>query len=288
MHADETTAALKALGFSEIEALVYCFLLGNSPATGYRISKGVGKAAANVYAAIETLAQKGALLIDNDATRLCRATPPKELCDSLEARFKNQRREAETALQALTAETPDQHIYKLETPEQVFSRIKQMIAGASDYILVDAFPEPLREINSFLEEASERGVSVAIETYNDDVETPYALTAQSSYDVRSLALWPGRQINIVVDAREFVLALFNQQCDGVLQAVWSTSGYLACLQHSHMAASLLARQCENDGLLNSPKLRRLRKLALTAARPPGLEQFMQFYATDADGEQYGE
>ncbi len=278
--------ALKALGFSEIEALIYCYLLADSPATGYRVAKGIGKAAANVYAAIETLAQKGALLIDDDATRRCRAAPPKELCDSLEAQFKSQRLKAEKFLSTLAVETPDQHIYKLETPEQVYARINRMIADAKDHILVDAFPEPLSQINTALEVASNRNVTIAIETYSDAVATPYALTAQSSYDHDQPFRWPGQQINIVVDAREFVLALFNQRGDGVLQAVWSTSGYLACLQHSHMAASLLARQCENDGLLESPKLRQLSQLALTQARPSGLEDFIGLYTQNVGGELY--
>lgn len=280
----QSTDALKALGFSELEALIYCYLLGDSPATGYRVAKGIGKAAANVYAGIETLAQKGALLIDDDATRLCRAVAPGELCDNLEAQFKRQRRSAENALSMLAAQTPDQRIYKLETPEQVYARINHMIDGANDHILVDAFPEPLARINSTLEASSKRNVTIAIEKYSDAVSTPYALTAQSAYDHDQPFRWPGQQLNVVVDAREFVLALFNQEGSAVLQAVWSTSGYLACLQHSHMAASLLARQCENDGLLRSPKLRRLNGLALTQSRPSGLQAFIDLYGESVGGD----
>ncbi len=284
MNYGPSTDALKALGFSEIEALVYCFLLRRAPATGYRVAKGIGKAATNVYAAIESLAQKGALLIDDDAARQCRAVPPRELGDALEAQFKRRREKAETALQSLTADAPDQHIYKLETQDQVFARVNRMIDQSRDHVLVDAFPGPLGVIEDALASASERGVKIAIETYSDDIDTPYALTAQSAYDHRQPAPWPGQQLNIVVDAREFVLALFDQKCESVLQAVWSTSGYLACLQHSYMASSLLARQCEHDGLLQDPKLKRLKALALTSARPSGLATFITSYSQTEAGD----
>lgn len=275
--------SLKSLGFSEIEALVYCFLLANAPATGYRVAKGVGKAATNVYAAIESLSKKGALLIDDDAARLCRAVPPSELGDILEAQFTSRRHNAETALQSIVADAPDQHVYKLETSEQVFARIRRMIDGAQEIILVDAFSEPLAQINADLERAAERKVRIAIENYDDDIKTPYALTAQSAYRHQGPKRWPGRQINIVVDASAFVLALFNERCDAVLQAVWSTSGYLACLQHSYMAASLLARQCESEGLLSAPSMRKFNELALMSARPPGLQTFIETYAQPAAG-----
>ena len=277
MRENPSIDALKDLGFSEIEALVYCFLLTNAPATGYRIAKGVGKAAANVYAAIDTLAQKGALLIDDDTARLCRAVPPDELGDILEAQFQRQRRKAETALQSLAAPAPDQNIYKLETAEQVFARVNRMIESAQSFILVDAFSDPLAMIDASLTAAADRNVQIAIEKYDDRVATPYALSAQSDYRHEGSDRWPGSQLNIVVDAKEFVLALFNDRCDRVLQAVWSTSGYLACLQHSYMAASLLARQCRQEGLLANPSLRRFNALALTTARPSGLQDFIESY-----------
>jgi len=275
--------SLKTLGFSEIEALVYCFLLGNAPATGYRIAKGVGKAATNVYAAIESLSRKGALLIDDDAARQCRAVSPAELGDILEAQFTSRRQNAETALQSIAADAPDQHVYKLETPEQVFARIRRMIDGAQEIILVDAFAEPLAQINADLERAAGRKVRIAIEKYDAEIETPYALTSQSAYRHEGPKRWPGQQINIVVDANAFVLALFNERSDAVLQAVWSTSGYLACLQHSYMAASLLARQCESEGLLNAPSMRRFDDLALMSARPPGLQAFIETYSKPVAG-----
>ena len=44
---DDVAKALQELGFSEIEALVYAFLVQGEAATGYRISHAIGKPTAN-------------------------------------------------------------------------------------------------------------------------------------------------------------------------------------------------------------------------------------------------
>jgi len=277
---------LKALGFSKIEALVYCFLLRDSPATGYRIAQGVGKAAANVYAAIETLTQKGALLIDDSERKLCRAVGPGELIDNLEKKARDGFRQAEAALSAMEAATPDQRVYKLETAEQTFARVKRMIGEAKDYVLADAFPSPLRKIAADLAQAASRNVTVALETY--DAPPPQlskTLSVRSDYDAVKNESWPGQQLNIVVDAREHVLAQFDSSGKRVLQAIWSTSGYLSCLMHSYMAASMLAQQAKSEGLHNRGLLRKFDALALTKARPIGLEQYVSQYLRPASGDE---
>jgi len=46
---------LVPFGFTNLESEIYVFLLGESPATGYRIAQAIGKPAANTYKAIESL-----------------------------------------------------------------------------------------------------------------------------------------------------------------------------------------------------------------------------------------
>lgn len=63
------TQPLKALGFSEIESLVYAYLVGREPTTGYRVSHAIGKPTANTYKAIASLQQAGAVLVDEGDNR---------------------------------------------------------------------------------------------------------------------------------------------------------------------------------------------------------------------------
>jgi predicted transcriptional regulator len=103
---------LQALGFSELEAHIYCFLLTESPATGYRISHAIGKPTANTYKAITALAQRGAIVMDDGESRLARASG-------------------------------DSRVYQLADTDQALQRARALLARASHVVLIDAFPGPL-------------------------------------------------------------------------------------------------------------------------------------------------
>ena len=81
---NEGVESLVALGFTALEAEVYIYLLGASPATGYRVAQAIGKPIANTYKAIEALESKGAVIVEHSANKLCRAIPAEELLGQLE------------------------------------------------------------------------------------------------------------------------------------------------------------------------------------------------------------
>jgi hypothetical protein len=56
---------------------------------------------------------------------------------------------------------------------------------------------------------------------------------------RIRAAWPGEHLTVVADAREFVTALFAERLASVVQAVWSESAFLACLEHDHVWADMM-------------------------------------------------
>ena len=60
----EPEAALRELGLTETEARIYCQLARAGASTGYRIAKDISKAAPNVYAALDSLANRGAVISD--------------------------------------------------------------------------------------------------------------------------------------------------------------------------------------------------------------------------------
>ena len=95
MSPEET---LLPLGFTETEALAYCELQRAGPSTGYRIAQGIGKAQANTYKTLSTLAQKGAVIDDGGDPRSFRAVAPDRLIAALTTRFTDQ---TETAVGAL-------------------------------------------------------------------------------------------------------------------------------------------------------------------------------------------
>ena len=158
-------STLQALGFSEIEALVYCYLLTNSPATGYRVSRGIGKPVANTYKAIADLKDRGVLGVSNDDKTIARPISPEELLGRLDGEFQGHRTRAAAELAKLSREPDDEHVYRLSTTEEVLSRARAMMDGAQKIVLIDAFPGFWDALRSSAAQAQTRGVTVLAKLY---------------------------------------------------------------------------------------------------------------------------
>jgi len=231
----ETT--LTALGFTDIEAAIYCELLRGAPSTGYRLAKAIGKAPANIYQALAGLAAKGAVMVDDGATKVYRATAPAELLTGLQQAFDASRWGAQAALEALHADTEDDRIYQLKTPEQIYKRAEAMIAAAREILLFDLFPEPLAILETPLVAAHARGVTVAGLVYGQAPSLPFPVVVASASAIVA-ERWPGLQLSLVADAKEHLAALLSLAGTSARHGVWSDSVYLACLKHSGLAAEI--------------------------------------------------
>jgi sugar-specific transcriptional regulator TrmB len=257
-----TTDALTGLGFTETEALLYAALVEGGPASGYGLAKAVGKARANVYQSLATLMQRGAVASEDGDVQVYRATPPAELVGALERNFAGQAKAAREALAKLEKSEADDRIYHLKTVDQVIDRAVAMIGRAQQIVLVDAFAEPLALIAEALKAAAARGVVVAGLTYGAPPAGQLKLIVSTASDF-ALRRWPGRQLSVVTDAQEHLLALFSPDMTGVKHGVWSDSRFLACLQHSGLCAEIRLASLRTTG---EP----LDEIALLESYPPGL------------------
>jgi sugar-specific transcriptional regulator TrmB len=265
--------ALSELGFTNLEAEVYAALLRESTSTGYRIARTLGKPAANTYKAIESLAHKGAVLVDEGASRRCRAVPPDELLARLGREFAERREQAARALARVREAPADDRVYHMRSREQVVERARQMLERAREVAIVDAFPGPLETLRHDLERAAERGVAIAVKAYAPadvaGVEIVYAPRGEVI-----LGRWPGEWVNVVVDGAEHLLA-FLAPDGSVSQAVWSGSAYLSWVYHSAVSSELILAAVE-DGLERGATPARLRER---------LARFGRFKALEAPGYQ---
>lgn len=258
-----TSAALVPLGFTETEAAVYGALLRGGPTTGYRLAGEVGKAPPNVYQALESLARKDAVIVEEAATRIFRAIPVAELLSGLETRFKDRKAAALAALEPLEEPSRDHRLYALKSVAQVYAKARAMIAAARETLLFDLFPAPLAALGSALEAAAARGVKVAGVTYG--VPGPAGAHA-AVHRPGSWQRWPGQQVTIVADARQSLIALIDHAGNSVSEAVWTDSLYLACLQHSGLAAEI--HVVSQKPPLTGP----IAAIGLLSANPPGLRE----------------
>jgi len=98
---DSPKDALTSLGMNDLDAEVYLFLLPSEPMTAYRIGQSIGRPTANVYKAVESLARRGAVVVEDGEQRTVRAVAPDDLARQLERDFRASLDRAKSALAEL-------------------------------------------------------------------------------------------------------------------------------------------------------------------------------------------
>jgi sugar-specific transcriptional regulator TrmB len=227
MDKEECIQSLMALGFTRLESEIYTFLLVHSPATGYKIAKNLGKPVANTYKAVESLANKGALFVDEGESRICRAVPADELLGQIKGDFEDRSKRAEDSLFKIKALPDDSRVYQLYTRKQVIERTKRIINGAEHLLLMDLFPNELGELEEAVKDAVERGVTVRIITYAN-LKVKGAEVFISPYAEYMMEHYPGFYMNVVSDSWDYIQAFIADSGD-ILQSVWGSNPYLAVI-----------------------------------------------------------
>jgi len=223
---------LQALGLNRLEAEVYLLLLAQrQPVTAYRIGKALGKATANVYKAIESLLLSGAVTVDSGEPRLCRATAPEEFLGQLERQFKQRKKQAAAELADLNPAPGGERIYQLQSVPLVIERAISMLERATAIAVVDAFPKTLDQLLPAIEKAIGRGVEVFVQAYTP-ITIAGARVTLTHQGETVLSFWKSQQLNVITDGQEVLLALLHDDLEGIHQAIWTDSLYIACILHA--------------------------------------------------------
>lgn len=230
---DDLTRDLVDVGLNALEAEVYTVLLTQPLSTGYRVGQLLNKPTANVYKAMETLARKGAVLLEDGDARAYRAVPPDEFVHQLQATFQQRTQRITTRLAGAAAAPPDERVYQLQSASLILERARRMLVQGRTIVVVDAFPEPLAVLRPQIEQTIARGVSVFVQVYQP-TDLTGAQVAHTYHGERTLAYWASQQLNVVVDGQEVLLALLNADLTEVHQAIWSQSLYLSSMVHAGM------------------------------------------------------
>lgn len=237
--------AMNELGFTELEAAVYTYLVENSPATPYRVAREIGKPVANTYKVVQSLFQKGLVLIDETKNRQCEAIPPDEVLSALKSSYLRRHKTAEEVLSKLKpSAASDEKIYSLATVEQVFDRCQKLIDSSETVVLVDAYPGVIEAIRPWLEAAAGRGVTVVLEAY-EPVKLKGVEIVPFQHADTMLRRWRGDWLIVVVDGAEYVFAFLGSDGRTVQNAIWCNSAFLALPQHSNLAHSFRASILED-------------------------------------------
>jgi HTH-type transcriptional regulator, sugar sensing transcriptional regulator len=244
MAASSVGELLVPFGFTNLESEIYAFLLGESPATGYRIAQAIGKPAANTYKAIQTLQAKGAVLVEEGANRMCRAIPADELLARLQGDFDARKKAAQAALERIGKPSDDDRIYYLRSKEQVLGRARVMLGAAKQQVLLKCPNDVLEELRANLEDAIERGVDVCVlapsETVVGNVQAatePFAL--------------PG-EVSLLTDGDQY---LSGQLADDRTEAIWTRSPFLVPTAHQGLSAQITLAEVAEQLRMDEKKSR---------------------------------
>lgn len=262
---------LVQLGLTQLEAEIYAFLLEHSPATGYGVAKGISKPTANTYKALESLHRKGAIIIDDSDTRLCRAIPTEELLDLFQRQFETARGQAQSEFRKLKAVPGDRRVYQLKTPDQVFQRFRRMLSRCRRVAVLDLFPVAVEQLEDEMARLAKRGAKVTLKAYRPCKISGVEIILASEGE-QTVQNWPGLWVNGVCDAEEYLLAFLSRDGRQVYQAVWSNNQYLSWIYYGGFVNELMADELRNgfDRGLDREALKRIikkydRRLRLEAA-----------------------
>ncbi len=223
-HVD-TAKSLVELGFTALESDIYVLLLGKAPATGHAIARGLGKANANVYKALESLEAKGAVVVGDAEPRIYRPVPTDELLRQIEKAFADRQRRAEAALAGLERRSQDDGIYRMTTSPQVVERARTVVDRSTFALIADGDAPLMTELEPEFEAAAARGVQVLVKSYRP-LDLAGVRTIPRPRPEEITADTPGTFAVIASDGREFLLCRLAHS-GSVQQAIWTASPMLA-------------------------------------------------------------
>ena len=166
----ETLSGLRQLGFTDYEARIYMQLLKTSPATAYEVAKAAGVPRANTYAALEALAQRGAVLPVNEEPLRYVAAPPKTLFEAISRQTRALCSDLSERLELIAPASQDYPVWTTHGDVAVQEKIEAMIAESRSSIWIKAADDVIRRHKASLQEAAERGVSLIIVLFGKDAD----------------------------------------------------------------------------------------------------------------------
>jgi sugar-specific transcriptional regulator TrmB len=262
--------AFADLGFNALEAEVYIALLENGSQTAYRIGKLIKRPTANVYKAVEALYQRGVIEIDDSEVRKCNALPIETVAKQFEREYKNKVSQATTILSELKTKAQETGIFKLQSIEAVLQRAKEMLNRCKSVVVADLFPEPMKLLKVDLQKLATKGKEVFIETYAP-VEVSGASVVIPEISSQSLEYWKAQQLNLAVDGKEMLVALFNENMTELIQATYSNNLYLSCMMHNGLISEHKVHLFSNvNSMEELEELRNNQKFFLNS-KVPGLD-----------------
>lgn len=166
---DDLLADLRRIGFTDYEGRIYVELMRQgTPETAYELSKNTGVPRPNAYNALESLAQRGAVLAVSESPARYAAAPPEELLGSIARQTTALCDEIGTRLSKLAAPPDDQLVWTFSDDRAIHNKIDGLIEGAHDILMIKAPDDILARHIDALTAAGARGLEMLIVVFGPD------------------------------------------------------------------------------------------------------------------------
>ena len=228
MSLETAYEAIKAIGFGDYEARVYCALLARSPANGYQVSSRSGVPRAKVYETLNRLVLRGAAVrveTANKDARVYVAVDPKILIDNLQTQMNEAYNQAQSVLHHLQHE-PDviEFFWRITSREDLVNRALELVDSAEKSLHVALWAEEFDAVYNSLIRADDRSVRLAVMLYSNHA----GLCKLQEKKAGAILHGKNKQQVVPELGRQFMLASDRKKCitgaifeDGTMDGVFS-------------------------------------------------------------------
>lgn len=152
--------ALQAVGFTKYEAKAYGALVQEPNLNGYELAKRTGIPRANIYAVLNKLLERGAVLrLEHKNGSRYAAIDPSQLLAGIESGQQQALAQARRDLAALTQHQKPSAVFNLQQDEWL-SQARRSIDNATRSLLIAIQPKEAAQLAASLRSARERGVEI--------------------------------------------------------------------------------------------------------------------------------
>lgn len=155
----EADLFLQQLGFSEYEARAYIALLQRNPLNGYELAKTSGIPRANIYAVLQRLEERKAVIrIDSETSVQYAPVYPEQLIPQMGDHFQNILADAQCALEALSSPPEASLSRNILGYDALIDQARHMLNAAQEEIFIALWHSESQELAEDIARADERHV----------------------------------------------------------------------------------------------------------------------------------
>jgi len=154
---------LQQLGFSEYETKTYVALLQQHPLNGYALAKKSGVPRANIYAVLQKLEERGAVVPVTVAEGVVYSPiSPDDLISQLGSHISAVLTSAQRELKALALPTEQTYVQNMQGSNQLLEHARELINTARERLLIALWQPEANTLAESLVQAQARGVQINI------------------------------------------------------------------------------------------------------------------------------